>query len=164
MPSSPHPTFHTSDVPSTICRSRRKKMAEIVGLVLAAVPLLISALEHYEKAVDPVVAFFRWRQRLPKVIRGLYMENAAYEQNIRLLLSQATSDAELSDMINNPNCGGWKSADLEDALKDQLGDAYTPCMSTVKEMAKIMVTIAECLNIKGTDQVSHPPTSLSKPK
>ena len=139
-------------------------MAEVAGLVLAVVPLLISALEHYEDAVDPVVAFFRWRQRLPKVIRELYMENASYAQNIRLLLNQTTSDAELSNMINNPNCDDWKSADLENALQDQLGDAYTPCMSTVKEIAEIMVAIAKCLNIKGTDQVSHPPTSPSEPK
>ncbi|KAK3341838.1 hypothetical protein B0T25DRAFT_488810 [Lasiosphaeria hispida] len=130
-------------------------MAEIAGLVLAVVPLLISALEHYEDAVDPVVAFFRWRQRLPKVIRELYMENAAYAQNIRLLLNQTTSDAELSDMINNPNCDNWKSADLEDALRDQLGTAYEPCMSTVNEIAEIMVTIAKCLNIKGTDKVTQ---------
>ncbi|KAK3376206.1 hypothetical protein B0T24DRAFT_216608 [Lasiosphaeria ovina] len=130
-------------------------MAEVAGLVLAVAPLLISALEHYEDAIDPVVAFFRWRQRLPKVIRELYMENAAYAQNIRLLLNQTTSDAELSDMINNPNCDSWKSADLEDALQDQLGTAYAPCMSTVNEIAEIMVTIAKCLNIKGTDKVTQ---------
>ncbi|KAK0707941.1 hypothetical protein B0H67DRAFT_588952 [Lasiosphaeris hirsuta] len=130
-------------------------MAEVAGLILAVVPLLISALEHYEDAVNPVVAFLQWKQQLPKVIRELYMENATYAQNIRLLLNQTMSDAELSDMINNPNCDGWKSADIEGALRDQLGAAYSPCMSTVDEIAEIMVTIAKCLNIKGTDKVTQ---------
>lgn len=30
---------------------------EIAGLVLGAIPLVIAALEHYEDALDPTIAF-----------------------------------------------------------------------------------------------------------
>lgn len=132
------------------------EMAEIAGLVLAVVPLLISALEHYEDAIAPSVAFLRWRQQLPKVIRDLYMGHTSYEQNIRLLLDQSTSKEQLSEMVSDPNCVHWKSEDLVDALQDRLGTAYEPCMSTINEIAGIMTDIAKCLNIEGADKVSKP--------
>ncbi|KAK4186117.1 hypothetical protein QBC35DRAFT_413475 [Podospora australis] len=124
-------------------------MAEIAGLVLAVTPLLISALEHYEDAVEPVIAFFRWRQQLPKVIRELYMGHTSYEQNLRLLLSDTVDKAELGDMIDNPRSEHWKDQTLIEALQDKLGTAYEPCLSTINEIADIMVMIAKCLNIDG---------------
>jgi len=154
--------------PRSFCRSHPRqtslavaliKMAEIAGLVLAVVPLLISALEHYEDAVDPYVAFRRWRQQLPKVIRDLYMGHTSYEQNIRLLLDQSTSNEQLSEMVSDPSCAHWKSEDLVDALQDRLGTAYEPCMSTINEIAGIMAEIAKCLNIDGADKVSKPVSS-----
>ena len=45
---------------------------EIAGLVLGALPLVISALEHYEGALDSTYAFFRWRGELSVAIRKLW--------------------------------------------------------------------------------------------
>jgi hypothetical protein len=54
-------------------------MAEIAGLVLGAVPLLISALEHYEDFVEPTVAFFKWKGQLSQATRRLQMGHTVYE-------------------------------------------------------------------------------------
>lgn len=135
----------------------RHKMAEVAGLVLAALPLLISALEHYEDAIDPITSFIHWKQELPRVIRELYMAHTSYELNLRLLLSHAVDDnAQLTDMVNDPRCDHWKSPILVGALQEHLGIAYEPGMSTIHEIAAIMIAIAQCLNISGADKVGIP--------
>ena len=128
-------------------------MAEIAGIVLGAVPLLISALEHYEDFVEPTVAFFRWKGQLSMVTRRLLMGHTAYEQNMRLLLKQAVSNEDFADMIDNPQSDLWKTNALVQDLQSQLGHAYPSSMSTIQEIADIMVCIAANLNIEGSDMV-----------
>jgi hypothetical protein len=135
-------------------------MAEIAGLVLGAIPLLISALEHYETFVEPTVAFFQWRGQLPKVTRRLWMGHTAYEQNVRLLLAQALSSEHLDRMVNDPHGDDWKDVWLVKDLEEKLGHAYQPTMSTIREIADIMVSVAAGLNIEGSDKVCHSPSDL----
>ncbi|KAI1152573.1 hypothetical protein F4825DRAFT_475802 [Nemania diffusa] len=128
-------------------------MAEIAGLVLGAVPLIISALEHYEDLVEPTVAFIQWRGELSKVTRTLLLEYTTYEQNIRVLLKQVVSDRKLNTMINNPQSDLWKTDELADALRLRLGTAYQPSLDIVKEIEMIMVEIAGSLKIEGAEEV-----------
>jgi hypothetical protein len=128
-------------------------MAEIAGLVLGAIPLLISALEHYEDFVEPTVAFFRWKGQLSKVTRRLLMGHTEYEQNMRLLLKQVVCNEDLAKMIEDPHSDLWKDDDIVKGLQSKLGHAYLSSMSTVQEIAEIMVSIAASLNIDGSDKV-----------
>ncbi|GKT45905.1 uncharacterized protein ColSpa_06086 [Colletotrichum spaethianum] len=130
-------------------------MAEIAGLVLGAVPLLISAIEHYEDFVEPTVAFFKWKGQLSKVTRRLLMGHTAYEQNVRLLLKQVVSNEDLVDMINDPQSDDWKSEWLVKDLREKLGNAYQPAFSTIQEIARIMISVAANLNIDGSDKVTQ---------
>lgn len=45
---------------------------EIAGLVLGAIPIVYAALENYERALDPMKAFARWRGELEKLIKDLW--------------------------------------------------------------------------------------------
>lgn len=135
-------------------------MAEIAGLVLGAVPLIISALEHYEDLVEPTVAFIQWRGELSKVTRTLLLEYTTYEQNIRVLLKQVVSDRKLNTMINNPQSDLWKTDELADALRLRLGTAYQPSLDIVKEIEMIMVEIAGSLKIEGAEEVGTLPFFL----
>ncbi|KXH63909.1 hypothetical protein CSAL01_02185 [Colletotrichum salicis] len=130
-------------------------MAEIAGLVLAAVPLVISALEHYEDTVEPAKAFFQWKGQLSQMIRKFYMEHTLFEMNLELLLRRTVTNDDLLEMVADPQDELWKSKELVADLKRDLGKAYNPSMDTVTEMASIMVAIAANLNIKGSDKVTN---------
>jgi hypothetical protein len=132
-------------------------MAEIAGLVLGAIPLLISALEHHEKLVKPAVAFVRWRGQLPNFTRRLWMGHTAYEQNVRLLLMQAMSSEDIDRIMGDPHSDDWKDEWLVKELQEKLGHAYQPAMSTIKEIADIMGSVATALNIDGADKVRRAP-------
>jgi len=46
--------------------------SEIAGLLLGAIPLIVSALEHYELALDPTIAFIKWNRELSAAIQKLW--------------------------------------------------------------------------------------------
>jgi hypothetical protein len=45
---------------------------EVAGILLGAIPLVISALEHYESALDPAIAFVKWQRELSTAIWKLW--------------------------------------------------------------------------------------------
>lgn len=128
-------------------------MAEIAGLVLGVVPLVISALENYEAFIEPTVAFIRWRGRLSQITRRLLMEYTNYEQNLRLLLKRAVEDGDLTAMIEDPHHHLWASTEMVLDLKRDLGGAFDSSMETIEEISSILVTIFASLNIQGSDRV-----------
>jgi hypothetical protein len=127
---------------------------EVAGLLLGVIPLVISALEHYEGTLEPTIAFFKWNSELSAAVRKLWMQHTLYEQSIRLMLTPITNDQELNEMMDDTESGLWKDADLADQLRQRLGKAYNPYLSTIKEIEGIMKTLAEKLDIAGAAKVS----------
>ncbi|KAF4827165.1 hypothetical protein CGCTS75_v008447 [Colletotrichum tropicale] len=127
-------------------------MAEIAGLVLGAVPLLISALEHYRDIIDPVVRFKNWRGDLKNNVRRLAVERATYHDNLRVFLSKAVRSNDTEEMISDPQSELWTDDDLTGDLKDEWGSSYVPCIGLVRDIAASLETIAANLNIEGSDQ------------
>lgn len=133
-------------------------MAEIAGLVLGAVPLLISALEHYRDIIDPVIRFRNWRGDLKNSIRRLAVERATYHDNLRVLLSKAVRFTKMEEMISDPQCELWTDENLTGDLRDEWNSSYEPCIDLVRDIGENLETIAASLNIEGSDQVRclHP--------
>ncbi|KAK2735765.1 hypothetical protein FQN57_001145 [Myotisia sp. PD_48] len=129
---------------------------ETAGLVLAAFPLIIAALEHYENGIDPAVRFLKWKGELSKATRGLYMGLTVYNQIISLLLGSIIDQEDLCVMIENPSSSDlWKDGYCAKMLRDKLQLAYDPCMSTIEDIKSIIVSLAKCLDIDGADQVTQ---------
>jgi hypothetical protein len=126
---------------------------EIAGLVLGAIPLIISALEHYEDIAAPTKAFIRWRRHLRRLIQELYIIRASYDQAIRLLLKPFADLADQTTMMDNPRSELWTEGVIADDLRDKLGLVYGPFIFTIDEVSEILVEIASCLNIPGSQQV-----------
>jgi hypothetical protein len=126
---------------------------EIAGLVLGAIPLIISALEHYEDFTAPTKAFIHWRRRLRRLIQELYIIRASYDQAIRLLLEPFADLADQTTMMDNPRSELWTEGVIADNLRNKLGPVYNPFIFTINEVSEILVEIASCLNIPGSLQV-----------
>jgi hypothetical protein len=126
---------------------------ETAGLVLGAIPLLISALENLENMAAPTKAFFSWKRHLRKLIRELYTTHTSYDQAVRLLLKPFADLADQTTMMDDPRSELWKEGDIADCLRDHLGSAYRPFTLTIDEVSEILVEIATCLNIPGSQQV-----------
>jgi len=126
---------------------------ETAGLVLGAIPLIISALEHYDDFVAPTKALIHWRRHLRKLIQELYIIRTSYDQAIRLLLKPFAGLEDQTTMMEDPRSELWIEGDIADNLRDKLGLVYSPLILTVNEVSEILVEIASCLSIPGSQQV-----------
>ena len=72
-------------------------MAEAAGLILAAIPLIISAIEHYRSNVGRVHNFLKWRGELENLVQALQKQRLIFSTNIFDLLKRAGADVDSSD-------------------------------------------------------------------
>ncbi|KAK6863828.1 hypothetical protein PG995_000356 [Apiospora arundinis] len=129
-------------------------MAEVAGLVLGAIPLLISALEHSDDIVGPLRRLLYWKRYRNDQIHQLNYCSVSYDQTLRLLLKDVVDDEELCEMLEDPKCSTWGRPGLERDLKAKLGMAYESCMSTILEMDLVMREIAGNIEkLDGSNQV-----------
>jgi hypothetical protein len=126
---------------------------ETAGLVLGSLPLLISALEHYDDLVGPTKQFFRWRKHKRKLVQELYTLRASYDQAIEILLKPIAEPDDSITMMEDARSDLWNDGPIADGLRDTLGSAYDPLILTILEIAEILGSIAAHLNIEGSQQV-----------
>lgn len=120
---------------------------EIAGLVLGALPLIFSAIEHYKSGLDGPMAFFRWAGLLEKAVEELWIQYTYYEITLKTLLKDIKTTSELEEMMSAPDSPLWKDQDLEAELKIRLGNAYGVFVHTTKQIESQLESLAKSLNI-----------------
>jgi len=133
---------------------------EIAGIVLGAVPLIISALEHYEDLLGSTLAFFQWKGQLSKAIDELSVVYAGYDQTLRLLLQPVMDQEEVVAMMEDTNHLLWVKGDVAESLQNHFGRAWKPCRATIEEIAESLVEISKHLNISGSHLVRQSTSTL----
>jgi hypothetical protein len=71
---------------------------ECAGLILATLPLLISALEDYHDSIDPAKSFWTSGRELPQFIRKLQIQKLIFEQSLLSLLSSVGGDEDVTTL------------------------------------------------------------------
>ena len=127
---------------------------ETAGIVLAVLPLLISALEHYNEGLEPIKAFWEFDYQLPLHIRKLRNQHVHYEQTLRLLLSPIAEAHKVGEMIEAPNGNLWRDPQMQKKLEDRLQESYEAYHETVVHMEELMKRLARDLKIDGNERVS----------
>jgi hypothetical protein len=130
---------------------------EIAGLVLAVIPLFISAIEHYEDVLRPVrqLRLAVYREELARYRTKLTVEYGLYNSALEELLVDVVPEAELRDMIAQGYGSHWKNAALEDKLKKRLGTIYNTYFLVMKQMQDVMARIASVLDIQRQGNVGE---------
>ena len=120
---------------------------EVAGLVLGAIPLVISALENYQAGKGAMATMFKFRGLFDKLIRQLRSEQVFFYTKILILLRE-TRVAEVGDTIDPTEEECIRI--LQDVragreIKDYLGQVYEPFMEILGHYEKCLKTIAAAL-------------------
>jgi len=76
---------------------------EIAGFVLAAIPLMISGLEHYRESADVLESWWKIKREYQKCMRNLKYHKVAFEENLEeLLLPLIADEDKLRQLLNDP--------------------------------------------------------------
>lgn len=140
---------------------------ELAGLVLAVIPLFISAIEHYEDGLRPVrvLKLVVYREELARNRTKLTVEYGLYNSALEELLVDVVPQDELRDMIAQGYGSRWKNRALEDKLRKRLGSVYNTYFLVMQQMQDVMARIASLLDIQRQGNVCRPshclPTQLT---
>ncbi|KAH8802569.1 hypothetical protein F5884DRAFT_887230 [Xylogone sp. PMI_703] len=122
---------------------------EIVGLLLGAFPLLISAAEHYKEGFEGLAKWYRFRDDFVQFIDTVATQKLLFDQTVeRFLISADIPDDELQQFMRNPNYEGWHRMTLSGLLRARLGPAHEVFMSTIERMNKLLLELQEILMVK----------------
>lgn len=144
---------------------------EIAGLVLGALPLVISALEHYKSGKSIASALVQWRGHLDTLIHRLKQQDTLFLLSLRELLHiarvQELSDGRL-DLTREECVTIFSSPETEEAMKESLGSLNEIILETLRRyeecLKKIVVKIRHIQRLDGVSATSPlPPLSSLLP-
>ncbi|KAL8650705.1 MAG: hypothetical protein Q9226_005028 [Calogaya cf. arnoldii] len=98
---------------------------ETAGLILAAFPLVISALEHYENGFQVIREWIRFKGEFAAFLNALIRQRIFFRQNIEELLGPiVASEYEMSVLLDNPGGKAWADETLNARLRQRLPGKY----------------------------------------
>lgn len=97
---------------------------EIVGLVLGAIPLVISGLEHYADGVRTIKVICNAHREFRFVARKLKAEEIVYQNTLAILLNDCIAIEKQAVLMQNPTGGVWSEDDVQLALTKRLQSSY----------------------------------------
>ena len=121
---------------------------EAAGLVLGAIPLLISAAEHYREGFEPLKEFWKFETEFQSFIEELEVQDKIFSNNIEKLIQPYVSDREMHTIINDRNYMAM-NPQLERNVQERLADSYKVYMSVVKKVNAIVTALQDQLGIQG---------------
>lgn len=114
---------------------------EVAGVVLGALPLVISALEHYAKGVDSIKRYHKYRIQLQSLIDAIKTQQVIFADTLEQLLTGIVRIEEMSTFIENPR----SRPDVDLRLKRRLRDSYEVYFANVKGMKNALAMMMERL-------------------
>ena len=122
---------------------------EVVGFLLGAFPLIISAAEDYKRGFAPLKKWKRFRAEFTNFIDAVHIEKLRFDMMLeRFLISCDIPQEELQLFMTQPDYKGWQREDIVLALKTRLGQSFEVYMSTLKTMNSLMDDLHTLLSLK----------------
>ena len=84
---------------------------EVVGVVLGVLPLIITAIEDYEKIIGPIVTFRQYSKALKTFTTELNVQRDIFQNECIWILSRFVDGHQLEDMLKD------SSHDLRNEIK-----------------------------------------------
>ena len=133
------------------------------GLILAVLPLIISALEHYNEGIKPLEDFVRYKQVIRELVVDLSTQKALFRNTLeKLLSSSVASDLKIALLLDDPGGEGWRNDDLASDLKRHLEGSYDVYMASVNDMEGLVKNLQEGMGLNKRGEVLKRSTPLSR--
>ena len=130
---------------------------EIAGLVLGALPIVISALEKYKAGQGPVASLMRWRSLLDTLIHRLQNARCVFSLKLETLLIAAGIRIDGRKSQNEQHCISiLMNKRVARKLKKYLQSFFETFQSVIRKYESCLKLIAAALmNIQRRPNVSQ---------
>lgn len=106
---------------------------ETVAIGLAILPLLISAAEHYDVCIRPILRYRKIVAEIRLFKRNLQVQKTIFRNQCQVLLEGAIEhDAAVRMLEVGPTDPSWGDQELEARLTKQLGVSKDACLTSIE--------------------------------
>jgi hypothetical protein len=103
-----------------------------VGLILGVLPLLVSAIEHFDIILGPLQRFKGYAPELSRFQRRLLAQKTIFRSQCQLLLVPLTGLGEANQMLELPDHEKWSEDLLKNRLEQQLQGSAEACVEIIR--------------------------------
>lgn len=119
---------------------------EAVGLVLGAIPLIVSALEHFKQGTSVVKNYRQASLEIERIEAELKFQQTILQQTLKVLLLRTLPESELHELLSDLRSSKWQSEEVELGLKKSLGDdGYTIFVDSVSQLFDTVSSLEKSL-------------------
>ena len=113
---------------------------EVVGVVLAVIPLFISAAEHYRDGLGSIDRFWNKERILRKYIEDLYIQQTLLRQTLQGVLVDVDIDASIkSALLEEPASNAWQKAFVQQKIAERLGPVHGAFMILLERLDHALI-------------------------
>lgn len=105
-------------------------------LALALLPILISAVGHYNDCFRPFTRYRKFASELDRFQQLLKIQKAIFRNQCRILLENAVSQDVASQMLAERDHLSWRDVETEKLLMEQLGSSREACIAVIELIDK----------------------------
>jgi hypothetical protein len=120
---------------------------EIVGLVLGALPLLVSGIAQLSATLSTVDRIIRPQRELNSLRIRINTELQLFRNTTQQLLLKITNDTDVKNLLEYPSSTLWKEDEFERKLKDMLAESYSVWQQAMKDVLEAIKDIRTRLNL-----------------
>ncbi|KAK4501025.1 hypothetical protein PRZ48_006831 [Zasmidium cellare] len=129
---------------------------EVVGLVLGAFPLVISAMEHYEDVKKVSTTWWRIKRAHKKDLGRVKDCHLKFKLNLKelllpLVLDGVVNKGEYESLLASPGGDGWREEHVEDALEERLAECHTRYVEILGELIETMGKLSKECRVEDAD-------------
>jgi hypothetical protein len=165
LPTFDDPPSHTFAIENTYQVSHAKDFdmsgIEVAGIVLGAIPLVISGLEHYAEGARTIKSMWDYPREFKQLSSRLRMEDTMFRNTMELLLSDRVGNRRLEDMLTQPGGIAWAETQVEQELHRILQGSYAVFLETVVRMNEVLAAFIARLRLDPDGKVSRVRTCSS---
>lgn len=121
---------------------------ETAGLILGAIPLIITALENYKKIYRGTVSWKHFRREFIQYQNEITIQTTFFSANIEYLLTSVTcTPSELRALLDEPAGPLWSEPRIEEKIRERLPSSFKTYMVLVSSVNSIIEEIMLDLNL-----------------
>lgn len=132
---------------------------EIIGLLLGALPLAISAVEHYRVGFDTLKEYSQYENTLKSLRTRLWIQQELFEGTLQCLLREDISESQAKALFPDASLkfdrSLWGSAEIKAKLQRKLDNKYRNFMDVIEEMEMVMRQLMKKLDVDIEEKVKQ---------
>lgn len=115
---------------------------EVVGIVLGALPIMVSGIEKYSDSLSAARRLFNPRRELRNLHRAIKTELQIFRNTALLLLHRIATETEVESLIREPTSDLWKAPYFGEQLRTLLGSSYSVWCEVMTEVSNAIKEIS----------------------